>query len=199
MQRSDYTKGELMEGDVLRDPFLMFREWLGTARDENVVEPEAFCLSTATADGRPSARMLLLRGVDHGLLFYTNYLSRKGRELTENPFAAMTFWWGDLERQVRIEGEVHQVTAEESDAYFASRPASSRQASAASPQSQVVSGRDELEERVAAEGTDRPDHWGGYRLVPTAFEFWQGRPSRLHDRFRFSKVENGWLIERLAP
>lgn len=199
MQRSDYTKGELMEGDVLRDPFLMFREWLGTARDENVVEPEAFCLSTATADGRPSARMLLLRGVDHGLLFYTNYLSRKGRELAENPFAAMTFWWGDLERQVRIEGEVHQVTAEESDAYFASRPASSRQASAASPQSQVVSGRDELEERVAAEGTDRPDHWGGYRLVPTAFEFWQGRPSRLHDRFRFSKVENGWLIERLAP
>jgi pyridoxamine 5'-phosphate oxidase len=199
MQRSDYTKGELMEGDVLRDPFLMFREWLGTARDENVVEPEAFCLSTATADGRPSARMLLLRGVDHGLLFYTNYLSRKGRELTENPFAAMTFWWGDLERQVRIEGEVHQVTAEESDAYFASRPASSRQASAASPQSQVVSGRDELEERVAAEGTDRPDHWGGYRLVPTAFEFWQGRPSRLHDRFRFTKVENGWLIERLAP
>jgi pyridoxamine 5'-phosphate oxidase len=188
-----------MEGDVLRDPFLMFREWLGTARDENVVEPEAFCLSTATADGRPSARMLLLRGVDHGLLFYTNYLSRKGRELTENPFAAMTFWWGDLERQVRIEGEVHQVTAVESDAYFASRPASSRQASAASPQSQVVSGRDELEERVAAEGTDRPDHWGGYRLVPTAFEFWQGRPSRLHDRFRFSKVENGWLIERLAP
>ena len=188
-----------MEGDVLRDPFLMFREWLGTARDENVVEPEAFCLSTATADGRPSARMLLLRGVDHGLLFYTNYLSRKGRELTENPFAAMTFWWGDLERQVRIEGEVHQVTAEESDAYFVSRPASSRQASAASPQSQVVSGRDELEERVAAEGTDRPDHWGGYRLVPTAFEFWQGRPSRLHDRFRFSKVENGWLIERLAP
>ncbi len=188
-----------MEGDVLRDPFLMFREWLGTARDENVVEPEAFCLSTATADGRPSARMLLLRGVDHGLLFYTNYLSRKGRELTENPFAAMTFWWGDLERQVRIEGEVHQVTAEESDAYFASRPASSRQASAASPQSQVVSGRDELEERVAAEGTDRPDHWGGYRLVPTAFEFWQGRPSRLHDRFRFTKVENGWLIERLAP
>ena len=199
MQRSDYTKGELVEGDVLRDPFLMFREWLGTARDENVVEPEAFCLSTATADGRPSARMLLLRGVDHGLLFYTNYLSRKGRELTENPFAAMTFWWGDLERQVRIEGDVHQVTAEESDAYFASRPASSRQASAASPQSQVVSGRDELEERVAAEGTDRPDHWGGYRLVPTAFEFWQGRPSRLHDRFRFSKVENGWLIERLAP
>ncbi|OWU64461.1 MAG: pyridoxamine 5'-phosphate oxidase [Armatimonadetes bacterium Cent15-Ar3] len=199
MQRSDYTKGELMEGDVLRDPFAMFREWLGTARDENVVEPEAFCLSTATVEGRPSARMLLLRGVDHGLLFYTNYLSRKGRELTENPFAAMTFWWGDLERQVRIEGEVHQVTAEESDAYFASRPASSRQASAASPQSQVVSGRDELEERVAAEGTDRPDHWGGYRLVPTAFEFWQGRPSRLHDRIRFSKVENGWLIERLAP
>ncbi len=199
MERSDYTKGELNEGDLLRDPFEMFREWFGSAREQGIVEPEAFCLSTATPDGRPSGRMLLLRGVNDGFLFYTNFLSRKGGELESNPHAAMTFWWGSLERQIRIEGEVHQVTAEESQAYFDSRPPGSRQASAASPQSQVVASREELEARVQAAGTDRPDHWGGYRLVPHTFEFWQGRPSRLHDRFRFTLTPSGWKIERLAP
>lgn len=199
MERSDYTKGELREEDLLRDPFDMFREWLKTAREQNVVEPEAFCLSTSTPEGDPSGRMLLLRGVDEGLLFYTNYLSRKGQELTANPNAAMTFWWGTLERQIRIEGEVHEVTPEQSQAYFDSRPESSRQASAASPQSQVVESREALEQRVKEAGPLRPDHWGGYRLVPHAFEFWQGRPSRLHDRFRFQRTVEGWKIDRLAP
>ena len=199
MERSDYTRGELREEDLLRDPFEMFRGWLSTAREQGVIEPEAFCLSTSRSDGQPSGRMLLLRGIDDGLLFYTNYLSRKGGELTVNPFAAMTFWWGSLERQVRVEGEVHQVTAEESQGYFDSRPPGSRQASAASPQSQIVASRDELERRVAETGPERPDHWGGYRLVPHAFEFWQGRPSRLHDRFRFMRTDEGWRIDRLAP
>ena len=199
MERSDYTKGELTEEDLLRDPFEMFRKWFAMAREQGVIEPEAFCLSTATPNGRPSGRMLLLRGIDDGFLFYTNYLSRKGGELTLNPLAAMTFWWGGMERQVRIEGEVHQVTSEESQLYFESRPESSRQASAASPQSQIVSSRRELEDRVKAAGTDRPDHWGGYRLIPDTIEFWQGRPSRLHDRFQFTLTPNGWQISRLAP
>ncbi|MEI7578184.1 MAG: pyridoxamine 5'-phosphate oxidase [Armatimonadota bacterium] len=199
MERSDYTKGELRRENLLRDPFELFRQWLQTAREHVAVEPDAFCLSTSDHDGRPSGRMLLLRGVDEGLLFYTNYLSRKGKDLTANPNAAMTFWWGTLERQIRIEGEVEQLTPEESDAYFESRPPSSRQASAASPQSQVVSSREELIQRVVEAGSDRPAHWGGYRLVPHTFEFWQGRPSRLHDRFRYLRDGNDWKIDRLAP
>ena len=199
MDRSDYTKGELSEEDLLPDPFQLFREWLDTARRQGAIEPEAFCLSTSTSDGKPSGRMLLLRGIDEGLLFYTNYLSRKGGELALNPHAAMTFWWGSLERQLRVEGDVEELTPEESQAYFDSRPPGSRQASAASPQSQVVANRDELEARVEAAGTERPDHWGGYRLVPHTFEFWQGRPSRLHDRFRYKRADDAWRIERLAP
>lgn len=199
MERSEYTRGELREEDLLRDPFELFREWLNFARAQGVIEPEAFCLSTCTPDGHPSGRMLLLRGVDEGLLFYTNYLSRKGSELSANPHAAMTFWWGALERQVRIEGIVNQVTPEESQTYFDSRPPGSRQASAASPQSQVVSSRKDLEARVEAAGLARPAHWGGYRLIPHTFEFWQGRPSRLHDRFRYQRKEDGWKTDRLAP
>lgn len=199
MERSEYNQGELSEADLLPDPFEMFRLWLDVARERGLVEPEAFCLSTSTPNGQPSGRMLLLRGVDSGFLFYTNYQSRKGEELTSNPHASMTFWWAALERQVRIEGSVHQLTAAESDTYFESRPEGSRQASAASPQSQVVTSREELEARVAEAGIDRPAHWGGYRLVPTVIEFWQGRPSRLHDRFQYSLTPNGWRIDRLAP
>lgn len=207
--RKEYEQDALEESRVERDPIRQFAAWYDAAVTAGILEPEAMTLATATPDGRPSARIVLLRGFDaRGFCFFTNYESRKGRELEENPHAALAFHWAALERQVRIEGRVEQTTAAESDAYFTSRPSASRIGAWSSPQSAVIADRPALEqlfERFRAEHPDdtaipRPDHWGGYRLVPERIEFWQGRPSRLHDRLRFSREStDAWLIERLAP
>lgn len=202
--RTSYTQSTL-EG-VGPDPFLQLEGWLNEAIKADVVEPQAMTVSTVNAGGRPSSRVVLLRGLKgEGLTFYTNYESQKGQELEQNPFACLNFWWGPLERQVRIEGRVSKVSPEESDAYFASRPRESQAASASSPQSQIVESRAELEAHMNAleaqfpQTIPRPEHWGGFRLVPDRFEFWQGRPARLHDRFVYLLEDSGWAIHRIAP
>ena len=203
LDRSDYLKSQLDADRLNRDPIEQLKQWLKDAHDESVIEPEAMCLSTVGPSGQPSSRFVLLREIDHrGLTFFTNYLSRKGDELAHNPQACLAFWWGQLERQVRVEGTIEKVAPSESDAYFASRPLGSQIASTVSPQSKVIPSREVLETQVAAmEGQPltRPSHWGGYRLVPDYFEFWQGRGARLHDRFRYRLTGTDWLIERLAP
>ena len=200
---SEYTSGELELHDLNPEPLVQLSNWLIDARKAQVIEPNAMTLATCSAEKHPSARMVLLRGIDTGLIFYTNYLSRKGSELADNNNASVCFWWGALERQVRVEGIVEKVSAEESDAYFKSRPRESQAASTASPQSQIIDGRAQLEadtDQLFADMTiERPDHWGGYRLIPNYFEFWQGRKARLHDRFAFVKHGNDWVIHRLAP
>ena len=206
--RKDYARSSLHEENLDPDPIRQFALWFDEATKSAVPEPNAMTLATCTSDGRPSARIVLLRGVDErGFAFFTNYESRKARELDSNPWAALVFFWHDLERQVRVEGRVERVSAEDSDVYFHSRPESSRIGAWASPQSQVIPSREALEERFGdlenrfADGAiSRPPNWGGYRLVPDRVEFWQGRPSRLHDRLRYTRRQHGdWLIERLAP
>ena len=188
------------------DPIAEFNSWLAEARDAGVPVPETITLATADPAGRPSARMLLLKGADErGFTFFTGYESRKGRELEANPHAALVVYWQPLGRQVRVEGTVRKLSAEESDAYFATRPARSRAAAAASRQSEVIEGREALEaeiERLLAEHGDevpRPERWGGYVLEPQAIELWQHGDDRVHDRFRFTREGAGWRRERLAP
>ncbi len=206
--RREYMVQGLSESDVDPDPLRQFQRWFDAALAANLLEPNAMTLATATPDGRPSARMVLLKGFDQrGFVWYTNYESRKGGELAANPCAALVFFWVELSRQIRIEGRVTLVTPEESDAYFQSRPRGSQIGAAASHQSQVLPGREPLEQRAAEleaefEGrpVPRPPGWGGYRLAPIVIEFWQGRPDRLHDRLRYRRLEEGgWQIERLSP
>jgi len=205
--RKEYTRAGLSESDVARDPVEQFRIWFDEALAADLHEPNAMVLATATPDGSPSARVVLLKGFDErGFVFYTNYEGRKGRELEENPRAALLFYWGELERQVRIEGAVSRTGEEEADAYYASRPRGSRLGAWASEQSRAVDGREVLEERVRDleakyEGREvpRPAFWGGYRVEPEVVEFWQGRENRLHDRILYRREEWGWKTERLQP
>ena len=206
--RQDYAAGGLSEADAGDDPFALFRRWFEQALLAELPEPNAFVLATATPDGRPSARLVLLKALDaRGFTFFTNYDSRKGRELAANPHAALVFPWHALERQVRVEGTVEKVTPAESDDYFAHRPLGSRLGAWASRQSDVIPDRAFLERRHAElmeqhpdGAVPRPEFWGGYRVVPAELEFWQGRPSRLHDRLRFARRPDGtWLRERLSP
>jgi pyridoxamine 5'-phosphate oxidase len=204
--RQEYMRAGLLEKDLAADPFAQFGNWFEEALQSGIALPNAMTLATATRSGRPSARAVLLKGFDaRGFVFYTNYRSRKGRELAENPQAMLLVCWKELERQAGIEGRVEQVSAAESDVYFAGRPLGSRLAAVISPQSEPVAGREALEEKLEEaakrwrDAPPRPAHWGGYRLVPEKFEFWQGRQDRLHDRLCYKKSRGGWKIERLAP
>jgi pyridoxamine 5'-phosphate oxidase len=198
---------ELRKSAVDPDPLAQFRRWYADAEAVGIRMPQAMALATSTPDGEPSVRMVLLKGADErGFVFFTGYVSRKGGELDANPHAALLFYWDPLGRQVRLEGHVERVAGQESDAYFSTRPRGAQLAAAASRQSAVLRDRAEIDERVAKldrehEGSDvrRPDHWGGYRLVPETYEFWQHRDDRMHDRLRYRHANGDWVVERLSP
>lgn len=197
----------LTESELLPDPLSQFEQWLQAAVDAGMQEPTAMTLATVNADGRPSARIVLFKGLhDGGLSFYTNYEGRKGRELAQNPHAALVFWWDKLERQIRIEGRVEKLPLEKSLEYFHSRPRASQLGATASQQSEVVSSRNELERRLQSitqqyegQAVPLPEFWGGYRLMPETVEFWQGRRDRLHDRLQYRRTPPGWKVELLEP
>ncbi|MET4138061.1 pyridoxamine 5'-phosphate oxidase [Pedobacter sp. UYP1] len=205
--RQDYRAAELSEADIDKNPIAQFAKWFKDALEAKLYEPNVMTLATADLTGKPSSRILLLKGFDEeGFVFFTNYNSKKGKDLQENPQAAMQFFWPELERQVRIEGMVTKATAEASTTYFHSRPKGSQIGASASPQSTVIPNREILEDRVkeltaSYQETEvpRPEHWGGYVLKPSHIEFWQGRPSRLHDRITYTSVNGVWTINRLAP
>lgn len=205
--RKSYERAELNENASHANPLHQFEQWLNEAINAKIPEPNAMTLATVASNLRPSTRVVLIKGIDtRGIVWYTNYQSRKGHELAGNPFAALQFHWVELERVVRIEGRVEKISPEESDAYFNSRPLDSRIGAWASPQSEVIEGRSVLLGNAAKYAAQfmlnppRPPHWGGFRLMPDTFEFWQGRKSRLHDRLRYtSDVDGDWVRERLAP
>lgn len=206
--RTNYIKHKLDEQETGEDPEVFFLKWLSEAIDAQVLEPTAMTLSTVDSSGRPSSRIVLLKGIENGeFRFFTNYQSRKGREINSNPAGSLLFFWKELERQVRVEGLIHKLTIEESDAYFITRPFESRVGAIVSPQSKVIESRDYLDNLFSLKSMElkvsdqirRPDHWGGYGLVPDKIEFWQGRESRLHDRIQFRLSKDSWIRERLAP
>ncbi|MFN8348627.1 MAG: pyridoxamine 5'-phosphate oxidase [Spirosomataceae bacterium] len=205
--RKDYTLNGLGEEDILNNPTDQFRKWFEEALSAEVTEPNGMFLSTLSPDGYPQGRIVLLKDVDEqGFTFYTNYKSHKGIDLSAHPLAALTFWWAELERQVRIVGKVEKVTEAESDAYFAIRPRGSQLGAWVSSQSEVIANREVLSDKLATfekqfadQPVPRPPHWGGYRVIPHEIEFWQGRPDRLHDRIRYHYLNHEWKIERLSP
>jgi pyridoxamine 5'-phosphate oxidase len=205
--RKEYTRAGLTESDADSDPIAQFRRWFGEALAADLHEPNAMILATATPDGRPSARVVLLKGFDErGFVFYTNYEGRKGAELEANPYCALVFYWAELERQVRVEGHARRVTEKEADEYFRSRPRGSQLGARVSEQSRPVGGREALEEKLRwleaeYEGREvlRPQFWGGYRVEPDSIEFWQGRENRLHDRLLYRLSDGEWGRERLQP
>jgi len=204
--RKDYSIKSLDISDVKTNPITQFEFWFEEAITAEVLEVNAMTVSTLGLDGFPNARILLLKGVDTGFVFFTNYRSEKGMELEQHDSASLTFFWPELERQVRVRGKVEKVSAEESDTYFISRPLGSQIGAWVSPQSRVIESRadintrqQEIEKQFAGKAITRPPHWGGYRLIPATIEFWQGRPSRLHDRIKYERLEGEWEITRLAP
>lgn len=204
--RQEYRRCSLDVKDLNPDPFLQFQKWFTQAQEGEIQEPHAMILATATLDGKPSSRTVLLKGVDKGFKFFTNLESRKARELNENPFASITFLWRELERQILIDGYVQQIPRKEVEIYFMTRPRGSQIASWASPQSEPIDSRDVLEtaykeyqKKFEGKAVSLPPYWGGYELIPSRFEFWQGRENRLHDRFQYELRNGLWLIQRLAP
>ncbi len=206
--RMTYLKGTLERERLNNDPLAMSKEWFQIAVDQEIYEANAMSLATVNADKQPTLRTVLLKGIDDaGFIFYSNYHSRKGRELEQNPRASILLFWKELERQIRIEGKIEKITDQESKAYFKSRPKGSQLGAWASPQSKVITDRAELDDRLLElqdiykdqARLPKPAHWGGYRLIPHYYEFWQGRDNRLHDRFEYKREDDGWTINRLAP
>lgn len=204
--RKEYTKGALEPRDMGADPLLEFRGWFQQALEAEVLEANAMIISTVNSENRPSSRVVLLKEITaEGIVFFTNYASRKGQDIQANPFVSAVFFWAELERQVRVEGEVRKISDADSDAYFYSRPRISQAGAVVSNQSQVIADRDGLDTQMAALLADesikieRPKHWGGYEIVVDGIEFWQGRPGRVHDRARYDKVEGEWVKSRLSP